>query len=270
MSAAGRARGLPLIKIRYADLPPGLHVRAEANGRHTIIYLLPGLTHAERRAALLRVRRSASMGHGPRLPASRVAAAVARNRITATTRNGAAAFRAHPLLLLPPVLVVASATLVYVMLSAVSITFPHAGPGQPGALAPAPGQARARPGSSTGDQGGPQAPGGQAGPGSGPASGSGSGPGSESGSPGSVPGGGVAGSGSPAPDPPDPGSPDPGSPDPGSSAPASAPPGSSPTAAASASAPSPTPTGAPAVPSPSPSPSSGVCLNLIVVGVCVS
>jgi hypothetical protein len=263
MSAAGRARGLPLIKIRYADLPPGLHVRAEANGRHTIIYLLPGLTHAERRAALLRVRRSASMGHGPRLPASRVAAAVARNRITATTRNGAAAFRAHPLLLLPPVLVVASATLVYVMLSAVSITFPHAGPGQPGALAPAPGQARARPGSSTGDQGGPQAPGGQAGPGSGPASGSG--PGSESGSPGSVPGGGVAGSGSPAPDPPDPGSPDP-----GSSAPASAPPGSSPTAAASASAPSPTPTGAPAAPSPSPSPSSGVCLNLIVVGVCVS
>jgi hypothetical protein len=270
MSAAGRARGLPLIKIRYADLPPGLHVRAEANGRHTIIYLLPGLTHAERRAALLRVRRSASMGHGPRLPASRVAAAVARNRITATTRNGAAAFRAHPLLLLPPVLVVASATLVYVMLSAVSITFPHAGPGQPGALAPAPGQARARPGSSTGDQGGPQAPGGQAGPGSGPASGSGSGPGSESGSPGSVPGGGVAGSGSPAPDPPDPGSSDPGSSDPGSSAPASAPPGSSPTAAASASAPSPTPTGAPAAPSPSPSPSSGVCLNLIVVGVCVS
>jgi hypothetical protein len=268
MSAAGRARGLPLIKIRYADLPPGLHVRAEANGRHTIIYLLPGLTHAERRAALLRVRRSASMGHGPRLPASRVAAAVARNRITATTRNGAAAFRAHPLLRLPPVLVVASATLVYVMLSAVSITFPHAGPGQPGALAPAPGQARVRPGSSTGDQGGPQAPGGQAGPGSGPASGSG--PGSESGSPGSVPGGGVAGSGSPAPDPPDPGSSDPGSSDPGSSAPASAPPGSSPTAAASASAPSPTPTGAPAAPSPSPSPSSGVCLNLIVVGVCVS
>jgi hypothetical protein len=247
-----------LIKIRYADLPPGLHVRAEANGRHTIIYLLPGLTHAERRAALLRVRRSASMGHGPRLPASRVAAAVARNRITATTRNGAAAFRAHPLLLLPPVLIVASATLVYVMLSAVSVTFPHAAPGPPGAFGPAPGQARARPGSSTGYQGGPQAPGGQAGPGSGAAAGSG--PGSESGSPGSGPGGGVAGSGSPAPDPPDP----------GSSAPASAGPGSSPTAASSASAPSPAPTSAPAAPSPSPSPSSGVCLNLIVVGVCVS
>jgi hypothetical protein len=255
-----------LIKIRYADLPPGLHVRAEANGRDTIIYLLPGLTHAERRAALLRVRRSASMGHGPCLPASRVAAAVARNRITATTRNGAAAFRAHPLLLLPPVLIVASATLVYVMLSAVSVTFPHAAPGPPGALgpAPAPGRARAHPGSSAGYQSGPQAPGGQAGRGSGrgsgPASRSGPGSGSDSGSPGSVPGGGVAGSGSPAPDPPDP----------GSSAPASAGPGSSPTAAASAAAPSPTPTSAPAAPLPSPSASSGVCLNLIVVGVCVS
>ena len=126
-----------MIKIRYADLPPGLHARAEANRRHAIIYLRPGLTHAERRAALLRVRRSASMGHGPRLPAGRVAAAVARDRITATTRNGAAAFRAHPLLLLPPVLIVASATLVYVMLSAVSITFPHATPGPPAAASSA-------------------------------------------------------------------------------------------------------------------------------------
>jgi hypothetical protein len=32
-----------LIKIRYADLPAGLHVRAECSGRSTIIYLLPGL-----------------------------------------------------------------------------------------------------------------------------------------------------------------------------------------------------------------------------------
>src|SRR5580704_8387422 len=114
--ATGRARGLSLIKIRYADLPAGLHVRAAADGRHTIVYLLPGLTRAERRAALLRIRRSAELGHGPRLPA--------RDRAAATARNGAAAFRAHPLLLLPPVLIVASATLVYVMLSAVSIRFP--------------------------------------------------------------------------------------------------------------------------------------------------
>lgn len=253
-----------MIKIRYADLPPGLHVRAEANGRHTIIYLLPGLTHAERRAALLRVRRSASMGHGPRLPASRVAAAVARNRVTATTRNSAAAFRAHPLLLLPPVLIVASATLVYVMLSAVSITFPHAAPGRPGAFSPA--QARAHPGlvhRLPGRSAGARRPGRagirarvrsrvrvRAGAGVRVARlGAGRRRGRQR----------LAG-----PDPPGP----------ASSAPASAGPGSSPTAASSAAAPSPTPTSAPAAPSPfpspSPSPSSGVCLDLIVVGVCVS
>ncbi len=103
----------------------------------------PGLTHAERRAALLRARRSAGLGHGPRLPAAGVAAAVARDRVAATARNGAAAFRAHPLLLLPPVLIAASATLVYVMLSAVSITFPP-GPRRPGPAAA--GHVPARPG----------------------------------------------------------------------------------------------------------------------------
>jgi hypothetical protein len=113
-----------LIKIRYTDLPAGLHVRAEASGRSTVIYLLPGLTHAERRAALLRARRSAGLGYGPRLPAAGVAAAVARDRVATTARNGVTAFRGHPLLLLPPLLIVASATLAYVMLSAVSVTFP--------------------------------------------------------------------------------------------------------------------------------------------------
>ena len=64
-----------MIKIRYADLPGGLHVRVEARGKDTIIYLLPGLTVAQRRAALRRARSSARMGHGPRLPAPGVAGA---------------------------------------------------------------------------------------------------------------------------------------------------------------------------------------------------
>jgi hypothetical protein len=257
--AASRARGLSLIKIRYADLPPGLHVRAAANGRHTIIYLRPGLTHAERRAALLRARRSASMGQGPSLPPGRVAAAVARDRITATTRNGAAAFRAHPLLLLPPVLIVASATLAFVMLSAVSITFRPSTPGA--APRPAPSQARdqAGLGPSGRYQGVPQVPGG------GPWPGSGSVPGSGSGSAGAPPGSGPGRSGSAAPSP---GSSGPGSPDSGSPAPPSAGASSSPAAASSA-APSPAPTSAPASPSPGPSPSPSACLNLGLVGICV-
>ena len=39
-----------MVKIRYSELPAGLHVRAEARGRDTVIYLLPGLTPAQRRA----------------------------------------------------------------------------------------------------------------------------------------------------------------------------------------------------------------------------
>lgn len=110
-----------MIKIRYSELPAGLHVRVEAHGRSTVIYLLPGLTLAQRRAALLRARRSACMGYGPRLPVAGVAAAVTRDRIRATLRNGTAAFRAHPILLLPMV-VVLSAAMVYIMTSAVTIT----------------------------------------------------------------------------------------------------------------------------------------------------
>lgn len=110
-----------MIKIRYSELPAGLHVRVEARGRNTIIYLLPGLTLAQRRAALLRARRSASMGYGPGLPMAGVAGAIARDRVWATMRNGTAAFRAHPILLLPMV-VVLSAMMVYIMTSAVTIT----------------------------------------------------------------------------------------------------------------------------------------------------
>lgn len=126
-----------MIKIRYADLPAGLHVRAESSGRSTILYLLPGLTLAQRRAALIRARRGASMGYGPGLPAAGVAVAVMLDRARATLRNGASAFRAHPLLLLPPVILVLSATFAYVMLAAVTITIrgPQASGGypQPGA-----------------------------------------------------------------------------------------------------------------------------------------
>jgi hypothetical protein len=127
-----------LIKIRYADLPAGLHVRAEAQGRSTIVYLLPGLTPLERRAALVRVRRNASLGHGPRLPGTGIAVAVMVDSVKATLRNGTVAFRAHPLLLLPPVVTAVIATLVYIMLAAVTITIspPQAsGPrAQPGAV----------------------------------------------------------------------------------------------------------------------------------------
>jgi hypothetical protein len=114
-----------LIKIRYTDLPAGLHARAEAQGRSTIVYLLPGLTPLERRAALGRVRRNAGLGHGPKLPAAGIVVAVMADQVQATLRNGAAAFRARPLLLLPPLIIAVTTTFAYTMLVAVTI------PGRP-------------------------------------------------------------------------------------------------------------------------------------------
>jgi len=123
-----------LIKIRYLDLPTGLHVCAEAHGSDTIIYLLPGLTTAQRRAALYRARSSARMGHGPALPAAGLACAIAADRVRTTVRNGAAALRVHPGLVIPPVVITVSAALAFLLLASVSVSVtyrpPGAGPGQ--------------------------------------------------------------------------------------------------------------------------------------------
>jgi hypothetical protein len=235
-----------LIKIRYAELPAGLHVRTEATGRSTIIYLLPGLNPAERRAALVRARRGADMGYGPPLPASSVAAAVMRDRIRHTMRNGALAFRAHPLLLVPPLIIVASATLVYIMTSAVTFTIRSPQAGGPG---PQPGVTLGlRPG---GHHTLPGLPGGRAGALAGP-----------SGPPGGHGTGGPGGGRHRRPSPPPGSSP---SPTPSRSGPlsptpppTSGPPGSSPT-------PLPTPTPTP-TPSPSPSPT---CLDIGPLGICL-
>ena len=120
-----------MIKIRYLDLPTGLHVRTEAEGADTIVYLLPGLTTAQRRAALHGARSSARMGHGPQLPAVGLACAVAADRVRTTVRNGAAAMRVHPALLIPPVVIMVSAALAYLLLASVSVTYrpPGAGSG---------------------------------------------------------------------------------------------------------------------------------------------
>jgi hypothetical protein len=132
-----------VIKIRYADLPAGLHIRAVARGKDTIIYLLPGLTAAQRQAALRRARSSARMGQGPRLPVPGVLGAVVMDRIRTTVRNGAAAMRGHPAILVPPLVIVMSAAVAYILLVSVDIRMhdPQAngpGPGTPIAAAVAP------------------------------------------------------------------------------------------------------------------------------------
>jgi hypothetical protein len=149
-----------VIKIRYADLPAGLHIRAVPRGRDTVIYLLPGLTAAQRQAALRRARSSARMGHGPRLPVPGVLGAVMVDRMRTTVRNGAAAMRGHPAILVPPLVIVLSAAVAYILLVSVDIRIHDpqangpAGPGTPIAAAVAPpiGSAddpRAQPGSTS-------------------------------------------------------------------------------------------------------------------------
>jgi hypothetical protein len=95
--AGGIRTGADMITIRYAALPEGLHARAEARGRRTVIYLRPGLTAEQRRLSLRRARQSARMGYGPRLPAPGVALAVARHVAGGTLRDLAAAVRRHPI-----------------------------------------------------------------------------------------------------------------------------------------------------------------------------
>ena len=142
-----------MIKIRYSDLPGGLHLSADVRGNHTILFLLPGLTAAQRKAAIRRARSAARVGHGPVLPALGLARAVAADRIATTVRNGSAAMRMHPAVFLPPMIMVLSAAIAYVLLVSVSIRLyppqaagrgPVLGAARPGPVHPAGGR---RPGS---------------------------------------------------------------------------------------------------------------------------
>jgi hypothetical protein len=90
-----------MVKIRYAELPAGLHVATEAFNGCTIVYLKPGLTRPQRKDALTVARRSARFGHGPSLPALDMAFALAADRTRTMAQITTSVMRKHPLLLLP-------------------------------------------------------------------------------------------------------------------------------------------------------------------------
>ncbi len=119
-----------MIKIRYSDLPAGLHLAAEVRGKHTVLFLLPGLTAAQRKAAIRRARSAARIGHGPALPALGLARAVAADRIATTVRNGLAAMRMHPAIFIPPMIIMVSVAITYILLMSFSIQLlpPQSGP----------------------------------------------------------------------------------------------------------------------------------------------
>jgi hypothetical protein len=127
--------GCAMIKIRYRDpneLSPGLHAAAERHGRSTTVYLLPGLSSAQRHAALRRLKISARRGYDPRLPAPQLAVALVADRIRTTVGRAGNVFRSHPAGSTVPVMVVSAGAIAFLALSAVSIRVTHTTPRVPG------------------------------------------------------------------------------------------------------------------------------------------
>ena len=260
-----RHEGPSVIKIRYADLPQGLHDQVRSGGRRPVIYLLPGLSPAQRRDALRRLIRTSRRGHGARLRVSGVAFAVARDVSRPPCAPGWPLSGRHPRARPPWPRLAASAVVCY--------SSRHGdGPARPGPAGPRPRRARRRPGSGRPGPGRPRrgqrpggaaprrraarhAPAGAAGSGS-----SGSGP-SGSAPPGSVPPGsgpsGRAASRGPVP-----------------TGTGSAPGGVLPSVPPGAPGPSPAPSPSAAAPGqPGPRPPAqpgGLCLQLGLLGVCIS
>ena len=120
-SITNMVRGGLLIKIRYSDLQPGLHASAETEGKHIVVYLVPGLSPRDRQSAIDRLRASAKVGHGPKLPAIPLALALIADRITVDSRNAVAAARLRPAGLAIPAVVLAGAGVLYALLVTVSL-----------------------------------------------------------------------------------------------------------------------------------------------------
>lgn len=248
-----------MIKIRYSDLPQGRHAHVHAAGRRSVIYLLPGLSPAQRRDALGRLIRTSRQGYGPRLRAPGVRFAVARDVAKTTVGNALAAVRFHPAGSTAVAALITAGVICYAFFVTVTVRFtPHpagppvaapSGPSVPGGRSPGSGgssPAGTQP-SVTGRRTASARP-----PGTGASTGTGAAPSGQPADPAPLPTGTWSAPGGVLP--------------PGSAGPS--PPASSP--------PSPTPSPLPSPPPPSASPAprpadpGGLCLQLGPLGVCLS
>jgi hypothetical protein len=112
------------VQIRYKELAPGLHGKAELRRGRTVVYLVPGLTDAQRKAALRRLRQEAGRGCGPQLPLPQLAVALAADRIRAASRNTTAVVRLHPAGSIVPTMMIGCLTVLFVLTS-VSVRIMH-------------------------------------------------------------------------------------------------------------------------------------------------
>jgi hypothetical protein len=113
-----------MIRVRYQgsnELSPGLHATAEREGRRTTVYLLDGMTVAQRRSALRRLRLTARMGHCPRLPAAQLAFALFTDRIRTGIGRAGAVLRLHPAGSTVPIMVLSGGAIAFLLFSTVSI-----------------------------------------------------------------------------------------------------------------------------------------------------
>ena len=113
-----------VIRVRYKDLSPGLHGKAEHSGRGATVYLLPGLTGRQRKAALRRLRQEASRGCGPALPLPQLTVALALDQVRSACRRTAAVVRLHPAGSLLPTAVAGTLMTMFVLAS-VSVRIGH-------------------------------------------------------------------------------------------------------------------------------------------------
>lgn len=149
-----------MIRIRYKYLSSGLHANAERSAGRTTVYLLPGLTKRERKAALRRLRQEASRDCGPALPVPQLMVALGLDRTRAAARSAAAVIRLHPAGIVVPTIVTCALMVLFVLGSVRIVHLPAgrahaesspavaAGPAgaSPGASAPSGGPRTGRPG----------------------------------------------------------------------------------------------------------------------------
>lgn len=162
-----------VIRIRYGSISSGLHGRAEDAARGTTVYLLPGLSSRQRRAALRRLRQEASRGCGPALPPGQLALALAVDRVRAAVGHALAVVRLHPAASLVPVLLIAGCTVLFALTSVTVRVTPRPAVNASGALpltasrvppaggtrgARTPGSRSSRAGNRTGRGGGAESP----------------------------------------------------------------------------------------------------------------
>jgi len=114
--------GRHVIKIRYAELPGGLHARAEARQKDTIVFLLPGLTPAQRVTALRQLRRNSRLGRSPRLSTAGMARARMADSARVNATSAVTALRLHPILTGTSVLLLLSVAATFLLSAESSVS----------------------------------------------------------------------------------------------------------------------------------------------------